>query len=119
VQAPKSCFPMEKNKGGRPLAGDRKKGSRIGIALPKIDKVVLQEKANAAGYSLSEYCARILVNGNILQRYTEEDRVAIRSLTGIANNINQLAYACNVGGIVSVENHLRETLAELDKILSK
>jgi Bacterial mobilisation protein (MobC) len=110
---------MEKNKGGRPPAGDKKKGSRIGIALSETDKIVLQEKANATGYSLSEYCARLLVNGNILQRYTEEDRVAIRSLTGIANNINQLAYACHVGGIVSVENHLRETLAELDKILSK
>lgn len=44
-----------------------------------------------AGVTLGEYIRNTAINGNITARLTPEDVKLIRSLSGMANNLNQLA----------------------------
>lgn len=70
-----------------------------------------------AGVTLGEYIRNTAINGNITARLTPEDVKLIRSLSGMANNLNQLAKNANTFGYAAVSESLSELADEIDKII--
>ncbi len=89
----------KKNIGGRPKKGLAEKLKyRVTFMLRTGDFYALKTKADAAGLTLAEF-SRLAVTGcRIRPRITVEQAGWLRTLSGMAGNLNQLARQANRGG---------------------
>jgi hypothetical protein len=83
------------------------KETNIILRVSPSDKKIIQDKANEAGASVSEYARKMLLSGSIIKIEGDEKKI----LNGIANNLNQLTRHANSTGIIPVE--VAGTLREL------
>jgi len=104
-----------KGKGGRPKSEVKRK-KRITINCTGTDYRVAKSKAERAGLSLSEYGMRAIMGKALPLKLSPELVDQLRQLTGMANNLNQIAKAANQGSRLNLE--MLETLEEI-KILIK
>jgi hypothetical protein len=109
-----------KNKaiGGRPPLDKMEKRTEIlSFKCTVLERHIINGKAMTAGVTLGEYIRNTAINGNITARLTPEDVKLIRSLLGMANNLNQLAKNANTFGYAAVSESVSELADEIDKII--
>ena len=80
----------------------------------------IQERMKTTGITLSRYIRLAILNGKVVQRITPEDAGTLRQLSGMANNLNQLARKANAGGfskaaleLIGVKNRITELINRL------
>jgi len=90
---------MKNKKGGRPkLSPAEKLKYRIAINLCTKDFYALKAKATQTGMTCTEV-ARLAITGcQVRQRLTPEQMDCIRKLSGMGNNLNQIARKANAEG---------------------
>ena len=89
----------QKNKGGRPKKGPAEKlRYLVRFKLCTGDYYDLKAKAKSAGMKLPEFARLAVINGQVRSRLTTEEVGHIRQLSGMANNLNQLARQANKCG---------------------
>lgn len=109
-----------KNKaiGGRPpLDKIEKRTEILSFKCTVLERHIINGKAMTAGVTLGEYIRNTAINGNITTRLTPEDIKLIRSLSGMANNLNQLAKNANTFGYAAESESVSELADEIDKII--
>lgn len=79
----------------------------------------LKTKALEAGINQSEYIRQCIQASIVKQRLTPELVNYIRQLSGMANNINQIAHKANAAGYPVVHKHCLYMNERLDNIISK
>lgn len=85
--------------GGRPKKGNAEKRSyMVGFKTDTKGYYSLKTKASQAGLKRSEYIRRCIENSHVVERLKPEHLKLIRSLTGMANNMNQIARTANAAG---------------------
>lgn len=84
-------------KGGRPPKKEEdRRDYRVAIYMSKIEYQNLLNKAESSRVKVSE-CARLLIiQGNIVERFNSEQMDYIRKISGMANNLNQIAKEAHV-----------------------
>ena len=83
----------EKKLGGRPkLASYQKRTKCFRVMFTENDYIYIQSKAEQAGLSVNEFCHQAAMDCQVCQRISPEIVSAIRDLSGIANNVNQIAH---------------------------
>ena len=101
-------------RGGRPkLNISVKRKYRVSVNLCTEDFYPLKSKANDAGVSLSEFARLAIIGCEIRERLTPEQMDCIRKISGMANNLNQIARKANAAGYT---NARAEYLYLADKI---
>ncbi len=105
------------NQGGRPKLADYQKRTRmVRVMFCENDFVYIQSKAAQAGLSVSEYGHRAMMDNRIRATVTPELAKQIRDLSGIANNVNQLAHDMHIYGLDAVKEqclHIIRTISEI------
>ena len=98
----------DKKKGARPTKKlSEKRGYSVLPKLNTMEGLILKSKASEAGINKNEFL-RILVSESFIKpRVTSEQIQEIRQLSGIANNINQIAYRLHTFGISTIPTELR------------
>lgn len=87
---------MDKIKGGRPrLNVSDKKRYQVVIKMNTKDYYTLKSKSNEAGVKIPEFLRSCIHNSKIATRIGLEELKDIRLLSGMANNLNQLAHRAN------------------------
>ena len=87
------------NKGGRPKLADYQKRTKlVRIMFCENDFIYIQSKASKAGLSVSEYCHQAAMDNHIRETISPEMAKQIRDLSGIANNVNQIAHQMHIDG---------------------
>jgi hypothetical protein len=76
----------------------------------------LKSKARLAGMTLSEYTRMAIRKSEIRQRLSPEHLGYVRQLSGMANNINQIARKANAAGYSAIVNECSHTVNRLDCI---
>ena len=76
---------------------------------------LLKVKSKKAGLTESEFLRSCIKGYKIKEQPTHEIREFIKQITGIANNINQIAVKCNSLGFAEKER-LFKKVDELDKL---
>lgn len=110
----------EKKKGDRPKKKlGEKKTYRINTKLGTADYYSLLAKANKARTTISDFVRACLRKGYIKERLSVEEAGYIRTLSGMANNLNQLARQANTQGYTTVHDQLRLFAERFDKLLKK
>ncbi len=107
------------SKGGRPkLAGYQKRTKSFRLMFTESDYIYIKYKADEAGLSVNEFCHQAAMNCTIRQRVANELMSAIRDLSGIANNVNQIAHQMHIHGLEVTHQQCVRILAEISTILS-
>ena len=105
-----------KNKGGRPqLKVKRDKTLRIRMSNTEI--FLIRAKAREAGVRVSTWIRLSAKSASITPRWSPEQMQLLRMLSGIANNLNQLAKQANSGRLLFIAQKCDAVLEEIDQTL--
>ena len=109
-----------RNTSGRPTkAPAEKKGYKITIKMATEEYYTLKAKARDAGVNRSEFIRLCIRSGVVKQRLTPELMGHIRQLSGMANNVNQIAHRANAAGYSDVHRQCISLNERLDNIIKK
>lgn len=115
---------MLKNKpkskrGRKPKPEWQRLRNEIKLHLDDGNYAVVKEMAREAGLSLNKFITRAVMGTPIRKALTDEEYAMVRSLQGIANNLNQLTRCANGMGfdtvVTKVDSMLTTTLGLLSK----
>ena len=109
---------MTSNKGGRPaksLAEKRK--YRLSLKLNTKEYFELKSKAKTAGKNRCDFLRELILSGEVIGRFSPEQNDAIRKISGMANNLNQLVKLAHVQGVWYIEETAKKLLQILDELL--
>ncbi len=109
-----------RNENGRPkLATTQVRKHRIEVRFATVEYYALKAKAKEVGMSISELIRAAIQNCTIKERLSATHLRLITQLTGMANNLNQIARRANVAGYAAAKNE-SETLAKsIDNVINK
>ena len=115
----KSQTPERKNKkGGRPRKPDNElRLYPVKVYFDETNYKKLQNKQRRTGVPLSTLVYELAVNGYVRDPFTKEQTAYIRDLSGMANNLNQLAREAHTYHMAYVENRVRNLSERIDKLL--
>ena len=106
------------NKNGRPTKGaSEKKSYKVSLKMATEEYYSLKSKARSAGITLSEYLRQTVGKSEVRQRLSPEHLGYIRQISGMANNINQIARKANAAGYTEVYLTCGRMIAELDNLI--
>lgn len=109
-----------KKPGGRPkLASYQKRTRCFRIMFNESDYIYIQSKAEQAGLSVNEFCHQAAMGCEVTQRISPEMASAIRDLSGIANNVNQIAHQMHIHGLEVVKLHYIPSLLKSAELLHR
>ena len=99
---------------------DMKREHRVTIRLTDIEFSIIENAAEQAEMSISEYMRTQTMEGNVTARFeivadVKEIKKLIGELGKIGSNLNQIARYFNQGGIISSEmrNEIRKSLRDI------
>ena len=110
----------EKKLGGRPkLASYQKRTKCFRVMFTENDYIYIQSKAEQAGLSGNEFCHQAAMDCQVCQRISPEMVSAIRDLSGIANNVNQIAHQMHTSGLEAVKQQCFSIISEVSRIITQ
>ena len=101
-----------KNKVGRPPKDYNKLTHSINLKLSKFDYELLQIKSQETRTTPTQFARQMVLNGSVKSPFTEEQMGLMRTLAGVANNLNQIAKHLNEG----LKSHKMEALIMIERI---
>ena len=107
-----------KHKGGRPKKLARREINK-GIRFTKAEYYIVKQKASKAGTKICFYIREMALNGEIISRLNEEERLFVRQLIGIANNLNQLTKKGHQEGLLTAVLMFEKYKNLMDELLQK
>ncbi|HBZ25379.1 MAG TPA: plasmid mobilization relaxosome protein MobC [Rikenellaceae bacterium] len=109
-----------RNKNGRPIKDvAEKKGYVVNLKMATGEYYSLKAKARSAGITRSEYIRQCIQSSIVKQRLSSEQLGYIRQLTGMANNVNQIARKANTVGYAEAQNDCIAIVENLDKVIKR
>ena len=113
---------MEKNSKNQEISPKReKKWKSITTAVTTAQHFIIKQKARQAGVNLSEYMRQMAIDGQLISRWSEEERQIFKKLVEMSNGINQLARNAQKEGTTNIMlyfNQYRDRIDEVVKQLS-
>ena len=91
---------------GRPVKEKDKLDHSINLKLTEKDFKSVKEKAEKRGMKATQYAREMTLKGSIKSRFTLEELDLMRKLSGMANNLNQIAKRANQAGFQRVGNEI-------------
>lgn len=109
-----------RNTGGRPAkAPSEKKGYKITVKMDTEEYYTLKAKSRDAGINRSEFIRYCIRSSVVKQHLTSEQMGYIRQLSGMANNVNQIAHKANAVGYPSVHQNCLSLNERLDNVIKR
>ena len=97
----------QKNKGGRPTKTlSEKRKYKVLLRLNTMEYYTLLGKAREASITRTEFLRQLITKAEVKARIKPEDMQLIRTVSGMANNLNQIAHRLNAFGISTLNEDL-------------
>lgn len=106
------------SKGGRPPK-KVKRQSQLMVRLTETERFLIEEKAKDAGMKPSAWFRLAAKKAKVLARLKPDDLKHFRTMTGMANNLNQLTHLAHKEGLTFIRQSCKELLLQIDGILKK
>lgn len=104
--------------GGRPTKKlGEKRGYMVTVKLDTQEYISLKAKAAALSISRSEFIRRSMAGSVIRERLTPELHDYIRKLSGMGNNLNQIARKANAGGYANARTEYLYLADKIDNLI--
>ena len=109
-----------KRKGGRPKKGFSERKTRIiHIRVSEPEYYAVKHRADLAGLTVSAYSNSAILESKIVEPVKKEDMELLWKLSGIGNNLNQLAHRANQFQMPFLEKDIRNELNLHSEIIEK
>jgi beta-phosphoglucomutase-like phosphatase (HAD superfamily) len=105
-------------KGGRPPK-KVKRQSQLMVRLTETERFLIEEKARDAGMKPSAWFRQAAKKAKVIARLKPDDLRHLRTLTGMANNLNQLTHLAHKEGLTFIRQCCKELLLEIDLTLKQ
>ena len=102
---------------GRPAKGKEKLTESINLKLSVADFKLVTEKAEKPGMKPTQYAREMTLKGQVKNRFTLEELDLMRKLSGMANNLNQLAKKAHIDGYSQASEVAFYLFFEIKKLL--
>ena len=89
----------------------------VTVKFSKIDYERLCRRSRQANLTLAEFLRVSAFETTITARHSAEETAFIRSLTGMANNLNQLTRLAHAKGIERLEKQIASVVQEVRRLL--
>lgn len=110
----------KKNIGGRPTKSSTEKRTyRVNVKMNTEEYYTLKGRAKKAGITACELIRKVIMNTEIKQRLSTESMDCIRKISGIANNLNQIAHCANAAGYKDARTEYLYLADKIDNILKQ
>lgn len=107
-----------RNVNGRPkLSATEKKGYKVTVKFATAEYYSLKAKAKEAGMTISLFVRNALQQCEVRQRLSAAHLKHILQLTGMANNLNQIAKKANTYGYLAAEAESETLAKEIDNVI--
>ncbi len=106
-------------RGRKPKVEWQRLRNEIKLHLDDGNYAVVKDMAREAGLSLNRFITRAVMGTPIRKALTDEEYAMVRSLQGIANNLNQLTRCANGMGFDTVVKKVDSMLTTTLGLLSK
>jgi hypothetical protein len=102
-----------KPKRGRPAKEKEKLNCSINLKLTEKDFGLIKEKAEKIGMKATRYAREMVLKA----RFTLEELDLMRKLSGIANNLNQVAKKANQSGYIAESINIMGMMIRIKRML--
>lgn len=103
---------------GRPKKAITRSVSLV-VRLTPTERLAIASRARNAGMRISDWFRQSAKTSVIKPRLSKEEASHLRSLSGMANNLNQLTKLAHTGGLVSIMADLRRLLGEVERLMER
>ena len=111
---------QKKNKGGRPRKTTDKKSKALTIRFTKTEYLRANARRKKANFkSMSEFIAHAALHNPIQQHFLKSEVDFVKTLSGVAGNINQIAHQANISGVKGLEEEAKSALDEIREFVQK
>lgn len=105
-------------KRGRPKKAITRSVSLV-VRITPTERLAIAGKARNAGMRISDWFRQSAKTSEIRPRLSKEETGYLRTLSGMANNLNQLTKLAHQGGLVSIMANLRSLLNEVERLMER
>lgn len=102
---------------GRPKKEKEKLSCSINIKLTEKDFTSVKQKAEKLGMKATQYAREMVLKGSVKLRFSLEDLDLMRKLSGMANNLNQIARQANKSGLANTAMEVISITTKIKKLL--
>lgn len=103
---------------GRPKKAITRSVSLV-VRLTPTERLAISGRARKAGIRISDWFRQSAKVAVIRPRLSEKETGHLRTLSGMANNLNQLTKLAHKGGLVSIMGNLRSLLNEVEALMER
>ena len=104
--------------GGRPTKGlGDKRTYMVSFKMDSREYFSLKTKAKSAGISRSDFVRQCIAGSKICPRLTPELNDYIRKLSGMGNNLNQIARRANAEGYINARSEYLYLADKIDNVI--
>lgn len=108
------------NRNGRPKKAESdKKKYKLTLKMETKEYFSFKAKVHLSELCQSEYIRCCIEKSEVRQRLSPEHLGYIRQLSGMANNLNQIAKRANTAGYLEAHKECREMIAQMDNIIKR
>lgn len=109
---------IKKRTRGRPKKAITRSTSLV-VRLTPTERLAIEGKATSAGVVISEWFRKTARTAVVRPRLSKEETGYLRTLSGMANNLNQLTKMAHRSGLVSLMTDLRRLLNEVERLMER
>lgn len=109
---------LKKRTRGRPKKAITRSVSLV-VRLTPTERLAIESRAKNAGMVISEWFRKTARTAVVRPRLSKEEASHLRTLSGMANNLNQLTKLAHTGGLVSILTDLRRLLGEVERLMER
>ncbi|WP_086946716.1 plasmid mobilization relaxosome protein MobC [Sphingobacterium sp. JB170] len=109
---------IKKRKPGRPKKSITRSSSLV-VRMTPIERLVIAGRAKDAGMRISEWFRQAAKAAVVRPRLSKEEAAYLRTLSGMANNLNQLTKLAHTSGLVSLMADLRSVLITVEELMER
>ena len=103
---------------GRPKKAITRSVSLV-VRLTPTERLAIEGRAKSAGMVISEWFRKTARTAIVIPRLSKEEASYLRTLSGMANNLNQLTKLAHTDGLVSILTDLRRLLGEVERLMER
>lgn len=103
---------------GRPKKAITRNTSLV-VRLTPTERLAIEGRAKSAGMVISEWFRNTARTAVVIPRLSKEEASHLRTLSGMANNLNQLTKLAHKSGLVSLMADLRRLMNEVERLMER
>ena len=105
-------------KRGRPKKAITRSVSLV-VRITPTERLAIAGKARNAGMRISDWFRQSAKTSVIRPRLSTEETGYLRTLSGMANNLNQLTKLAHKGGLLSLMGSLRSLFSDVEQLMER